>query len=103
MTQLIEQQAEITAELTGKRLDQAAAELFPDFSRAKLQEWLKEGSLTRNGEQVKPKDKAMMGDVLRLQAEQQVQVSDEAQDIQLDIVYEDASLLVLNKQAGLVV
>lgn len=103
MTQLIEQQAEITAELTGKRLDQAAAELFPDFSRAKLQEWLKEGSLTRNGEQVKPKDKAMMGDVLRLQAEQQVQVNDEAQDIQLDIVYEDASLLVLNKQAGLVV
>ncbi|MBE0506181.1 MAG: 23S rRNA pseudouridine(1911/1915/1917) synthase RluD [Marinospirillum sp.] len=103
MTQVINQQAEVTAELTGKRLDQAAAELFPDFSRAKLQEWLKEGSLTRNGQQVKPKDKAMMGDVLNLQAEQQIQVSDEAQDIQLDIVYEDASLLVLNKQAGLVV
>lgn len=103
MTQVIKQQAEVTAELTGKRLDQVAAELFPDFSRAKLQEWLKEGSLTRNGQQVKPKDKAMIGDVLSLQAEQQVQVNDEAQDIQLDIVYEDASLLVLNKQAGLVV
>lgn len=103
MTQVIKQQAEVTTELTGKRLDQVAAELFPDFSRAKLQEWLKEGSLTRNGQQVKPKDKAMIGDVLSLQAEQQVQVNDEAQDIQLDIVYEDASLLVLNKQAGLVV
>ncbi|SFX75959.1 23S rRNA pseudouridine(1911/1915/1917) synthase RluD [Marinospirillum alkaliphilum] len=103
MTQVITQQAEVPAALGGKRLDQVAAELFPDFSRARLQEWLKDGSLTRNGAAVKPKDKAVVGDVLSLQAEQQQQVTDVPQDIALDIVYEDDDLLVLNKAAGLVV
>lgn len=103
MTQVIEQHAAVPAALVGKRLDQVAAELFPDFSRARLQEWFKDGSLTRNGEPVKPKDKAALGDRLQLQAEQQVQVTDQAQAIDLDIIYEDDELLVINKPAGLVV
>jgi len=103
MTQLIEQQAEVTGELAGRRLDLVAAELFPDFSRAKLQQWLKEGLLTRNGKPVKPKDKAQIGDRLVLEAEQEQQVSDRPQDLELDVVFEDDSLLVINKPAGMVV
>ncbi|WP_114417941.1 23S rRNA pseudouridine(1911/1915/1917) synthase RluD [Marinospirillum perlucidum] len=103
MTQLIEQEAEVPADLAGKRLDQAAAELFPDFSRAKLQQWLKEGQLTRNDLQGKAKDKVQVGDRLLLRAEQEQQVSDRPQDLALDVVFEDDSLLVINKPAGMVV
>ena len=103
MTQQIKQAAEVSQSLAGKRLDQVAAELFPDFSRAKLQQWLKDGSLVCNGRPVKPKEKAQVGDQLLLQAEQQQQVSDRPQDLALDIVYEDDALLVINKPAGMVV
>ena len=103
MTQQIEQDARVTGALVGKRLDQVAAELFPDFSRAKLQQWLKEGSLVCNGHRVKPKDKARLGDCLSLHAEQLQQVKDRPQDLALDLVFEDASLLVINKPAGMVV
>ncbi|SFC50713.1 23S rRNA pseudouridine1911/1915/1917 synthase [Marinospirillum celere] len=103
MTQRIEQQAEVTAEQAGKRIDQAAAELFSDFSRAKLQQWLKEGLLTSNGQAVKPKDKAQIGDQLLLLAEQEQQVNDRPQDLDLEIIFEDESLLVINKPAGMVV
>lgn len=103
MTQLIEQQAEVTGELAGRRLDLVAAELFPDFSRARLQQWLKEGRLTRNDKPVKPKDKAQIGDRLLLQAEQEQQVSDRPQDLALEVVFEDDALLVINKPAGMVV
>lgn len=103
MTQVIKQQAAVPIESSGKRLDQVAADLFPDFSRAKLQEWLKEGSLLCNGEQGKPKNKVRVGDLLTLEATQQEQVSDVAQDLKLDVVYEDEHLLLVSKPAGLVV
>jgi len=103
MTQVIKQQASVPPEASGKRLDQAAVDLFPDFSRAKLQEWLKEGSLLCNGEQGKPKNKVRVGDLLTLEAEQQEQLTDIAQDLELDVVYEDEHLLLVNKPAGLVV
>lgn len=103
MTQVIKQQAAVPIESSGKRLDQVAADLFPDFSRAKLQEWLKEGSLLCNGEQGKPKNKVRVGDLLTLEATQQEQVSDVAQDLELDVVYEDEHLLLVSKPAGLVV
>ena len=103
MTQVIKQQAAVPIESSGKRLDQVAADLFPDFSRAKLQEWLKEGSLLCNGEQGKPKNKVRVGDILTLDAEQQEQLTDIAQDLELDVVYEDEHLLLVNKPAGLVV
>lgn len=103
MTQVIKQQAVVPLESSGKRLDQVAAELFPDFSRAKLQEWLKDGSLLCNGKEGMPKNKVRVGDLLTLEAEQQEQVSDMPQDLELDVVYEDEQLLLVNKPAGLVV
>lgn len=93
----------VPAELSDRRLDQAAAELMPEHSRSRLQGWIKSGSLTVNGKSCKPRDKVMLGDRLELDAEPEAQVSWEAESIALDIVYEDEHLLVINKPAGLVV
>ncbi|MDY6816171.1 MAG: 23S rRNA pseudouridine(1911/1915/1917) synthase RluD [Pseudomonadota bacterium] len=93
----------VPPDLSDRRLDQAAAALMPGHSRSRLQGWIKDGTLTVNGEARKPRDKVILDDVIELDAEPEVQVSWEAEDIELDIVYEDEHLLVINKPAGLVV
>jgi 23S rRNA pseudouridine1911/1915/1917 synthase len=88
----------------GKRFDQIAAELFPDYSRARLQAWIKSGELTVDGQPRQAKDKLHAGMQLMLRAElQPVNDTWQAESIALDIVYEDDDILVLNKPAGLVV
>lgn len=89
--------------LSGRRLDQAIAELMPEHSRSRLQSWIKGGALLLNGKPCKPKDKVGLGDRLELDAEPEVKVTWQAETIDLDIVYEDQHLLVINKPAGLVV
>lgn len=95
--------AVVPYELAGMRLDQVLAEVFADYSRTRLQAWLKSGRVTVNGRVLKAKDKLDGGEEVVLEAEDEVVVESEAQDIPLDIVYEDDSLLVVNKPAGLVV
>lgn len=103
MSEAISLQATVTPELAGSRLDQAAAQLFPAYSRERLKQWIQDGTLTLDGEQAKPKEKVMGGEMLVVD----VFIEDEtvalAEDIPLDIVHEDDQLLVLNKPAGLVV
>lgn len=93
----------IPPELSDRRLDQAASELMPEHSRSRLQHWIKSGALTVNGQTRKPRDKVLLNDHLRLDAEPETQVSWQAEDIELDVVYQDEHLLVINKPAGLVV
>jgi 23S rRNA pseudouridine1911/1915/1917 synthase len=88
----------------GQRLDQAIAELFADFSRSRLKEWLVEGKVQVNGEVVtKPRTKVMGGEEITLQAELEDEERWEAQDIPLDIVYEDDDIIVINKPRDFVV
>lgn len=89
--------------MVGLRLDQAAAELFPDFSRERLKGWIKQGALTLDGVQARPKDKVYGGERLALHAVLEGEARWEAQDIALDVVFEDDDVLVINKPAGLVV
>ncbi|GAB3281074.1 23S rRNA pseudouridine(1911/1915/1917) synthase RluD [Parahaliea aestuarii] len=103
MADTIREQATIPAELDGERLDAAAAQLFPDFSRSRLQSWIKRGELLLDGVSCRPRDKVREGGQLTLDAELEDEVSWQPQAIDLDIVYEDDSMLVLNKPAGLVV
>jgi 23S rRNA pseudouridine1911/1915/1917 synthase len=93
----------ISSELSDRRLDQAAARLMPEHSRSRLQGWIKSGALTVNGESRKPRDKVILGDKVNLNAEPEAQVTWQAEEIGLDIIYEDEHLLVINKPAGLVV
>jgi len=103
MVEKIHLTIEVPLEMDGKRLDQIASTLFSDYSRARLQAWIKDGQLTVDGKQCKPKVKLIGGEQLTLEAELESDDSWEAEDIALDIVYEDDALLVINKPAGLVV
>ncbi len=88
----------------GSRLDQALSRLLPEYSRSRLQEWVALQQVTLDGEPATSKQKVWGGEKLVVlpqahPAEQPYQ----AEDIALDVVYEDDALLVINKPAGLVV
>lgn len=103
MSDIIQLNAEVPTELGGQRLDQVAAQLFSEYSRSRLSSWIKEGSLTVDGAVLRPRDLVHGGAILSLRAEREAQGDWVAQDIELNIVYEDDHLLVLDKPAGLVV
>ncbi|WP_374972669.1 23S rRNA pseudouridine(1911/1915/1917) synthase RluD [Spongiibacter marinus] len=103
MTETINRQEIVPADLNYARFDQAASALFPEYSRSRLQSWIKGGQLTANHSSCRPRDKVHEGDVLTLQAELQPEGRFEAEAIALDIVYEDDDIMVINKPAGLVV
>ena len=89
--------------LAGMRLDQALAEMFSGYSRARLQQWIRGGQVTVDARQWRAKDKVLGGEQIELIATLAEEVSSQAQAIPLDIVYEDEHLLIINKPAGLVV
>ncbi|MGR9115759.1 MAG: 23S rRNA pseudouridine(1911/1915/1917) synthase RluD [Gammaproteobacteria bacterium] len=96
--------AQVPEQMAGMRLDQVLAELFSDYSRSKLQTWVKAGRVRVNGQMLKPKDKLEGGEAIELDAEAEVVLEAcEAEAIPLDIIYEDDALLIVNKPAGLVV
>ncbi len=95
--------AEVPFEMAGMRLDQVLAELFTDYSRSKLQSWIKSGRVQVDDLTLKPKDKLEGGEVITMDAEAEVVVTSEAEAIPLDIIFEDESILIVNKPAGLVV
>lgn len=95
--------ATVTPDLAGARLDQAAAELFPDYSRARLQQWIKQGALRVDGRQAKVRAKVSGGEQLQLEAQSEPQGEWQPQDLPLDVVFEDEQLLIIDKPAGLVV
>lgn len=95
--------AQVSPAMKGLRLDQAAAQLFPDYSRARLQGWIREGQLQLDGKPARARDKILGGERLSLVAAVESQEHWQAEQIPLDIVFEDDSLMVINKPAGLVV
>ncbi len=85
------------------RLDQCLAEIFPDYSRSKLQTWIKAGRVKVNGLARQGRDRLDGGEALELDAEAEAVLICDAEEIPLHIVHEDDSLLIVNKPAGLVV
>jgi 23S rRNA pseudouridine1911/1915/1917 synthase len=100
MTKLIET---VPDELAGMRVDQVLAEMFAEYSRSKLQSWIKSGRVLVNGEAIRPKERLEGGESIEIDAEPEVVIHCEAENIPLDIVYEDDAILIINKPAGLVV
>lgn len=87
-----------------QRLDATLANLFPDYSRNRIQQAIKDGNLLLDGEvQTKPRHNVLGGESVQLKVEIISDETAEAQDIPLNIVYEDDSILIINKPAGLVV
>lgn len=102
-TSAISLSAKVPETMHLQRLDQVAVALFPDFSRSKLQSWIKAGALTVDGAVMRPKDKVNVDQQLQLRASLEPEVSWSGQAIGLDICFEDEHVLVINKPAGLVV
>nr|WP_253664832.1 pseudouridine synthase [Legionella micdadei] len=106
MIDTISKQMIIPREYHGQRLDVVLAQLLPDYSRSQLSTWLKEGFITLNHSQAKPKDKVIGGEQIEMAVDFTEFESKDSylpEDIPLHIVYEDKEILVVNKAAGIVV
>ena len=93
----------IPAELAGHRLDQALAQLFPDYSRSRLTQWIKDGQVTLDQRVPRPRDLVMSGQHVRILAVEEPVSGVEPEALPLNLIYEDAALIIVNKPAGLVV
>lgn len=103
-TQTIELQAQVKEEHFGKRLDQVVADLFPEYSRSRLKEWILAEKVQVDGKIITKAREKMKGDeVISIDAELEVEVHHQGEAIELNIVYEDEHILVINKPADLVV
>ena len=107
MNSLFPSKIAVPDDLYGQRIDVILAKLIPHYSRAQLSAWLKQGLITVNGQHLKPKEKILTKAMIEFSdhAPENVLINQRclAQNIPLTIIYEDSSLMIINKQAGLVV
>ncbi len=104
MTQAVPTTLIIPQDLGGLRLDQALQRLLPEHSRSRLQAWIKEGLVTVDGAPSTAKNKVWGGERILVQVQEKPEaIAFKAQDIPLNIVFEDEHILVINKPAGMVV
>jgi 23S rRNA pseudouridine1911/1915/1917 synthase len=89
--------------VAGRRFDAVLAELFPEFSRSRLSEWIKSGDALLDGKLVRGRDPVRGGETVTLDVVLETQTEALAEDIPLDVLYEDSEVFVLDKPAGLVV
>ncbi|PRH45976.1 RluA family pseudouridine synthase [Burkholderia multivorans] len=95
---------EVPASLAGERLDKALAQLFPEFSRSRLQSWIDAQRVRVDGAPAKIRQPVPLGATIELVPDLlPEQLAFTPEPVPLDIVYEDDALVVINKPAGLVV
>ena len=88
----------------GERLDAALAAMFPQYSRSRLQQWIRDGHVLLDGAAVKPRTKLAGDEVLEVSIHLEDRTEQtQPQAIPLDIAFADDDIIVLNKAAGLVV
>ena len=95
--------ATVPVALGATRLDQALAQLFPQYSRNRLQVWLKAGHITVDGELAAPRRLVDGGERVQVEPPPAPEAAPKAQRMPLKIAYEDAEIIVVDKPAGLVV
>jgi len=104
MAEIIQHKDTVPDSCLGKRLDQSLAIMFPDYSRSRLKEWILAGNVKVNSEVLtRAREKMYGGEIIDINAEVEAEQRFKAQNISLNIVYEDDDILVINKPAGLVV
>lgn len=103
MTEVQRHTVLVPPELAGKRLDQALAELFPDYSRSRIKEWINAGNVQVDDQTAKPRLKLLGGERIALAAVVEAREEAEPEEMPIDVRYEDSAVLVINKPAGLVV
>ncbi len=85
------------------RFDLAVSEQLPELSRSQIQKWIKSGEITINGQAATPKQKVYIGDIIAGEMQETTEAEYLPQPIDLDIIYQDEAVIVINKPAGLVV
>ena len=86
-----------------ERLDRFLAGALPAFSRSRLQTLIRDGFVTVNGEPARPRDRVHRADVIEMREPKIAKIEAQPEPMDLDILFEDDDLLVLNKPAGMVV
>ena len=94
---------QVPGTLAGKRMDQALAQMFPQYSRSRLKEWLLAGRITVDGRGCRPRDPVAGGETVELHAVVEPDTRVEAEPVAFRVVHEDSALIVVDKPAGLVV
>ena len=94
---------QIPESLHGARLDLALARLLPDYSRNRIQAWIRSGRVRVGGARRRPRDPVRAGERVELEVDTPAALEDRPQAMALQILFEDAHLLVLYKPPGLVV
>ena len=89
--------------LSGRRLDQVLANLYPEHSRSRLQAWINAGQVKVNNRTLRQKDPVRTGECIEIIPVYLTQVQYQAEAIPLDIIFEDTALVIINKPPGLVV
>ena len=97
------QLVEITEENEGSRLDKIVAETRPELSRTQIQQWIKDGDLLVGDKVVKPNYRVKQGDILTVEEPELEELNIIKENLDLDIIYEDKDVLVVNKPRGMVV
>ena len=82
-------QAVVPDSAAGRRFDAVLAELFPEFSRSRLSEWIKSGDALLDGETARPRDTLRGGETVQVQVVLETQTHAAPQDIPLNVLYED--------------
>ncbi|MBB71557.1 MAG: 23S rRNA pseudouridine(1911/1915/1917) synthase RluD [Legionellales bacterium] len=98
----IELEATVPDDYAGLRLDQALAKLFPQYSRSRLQTWLKDGQVLVDDKVLRSRDKVLGGELITINATLKTEAAWEPQPIDLNIIFEDDALIIVNKPIGLV-
>ncbi len=95
--------ARVPDSAAGRRFDAVLAELFPEFSRSRLSEWIKTGAVLLDGAPARPRDPVRGGEVASLDVVLDIETTAQPEDIPLTVLYEDEHVFVIDKPAGLVV
>jgi 23S rRNA pseudouridine1911/1915/1917 synthase len=103
MSEKIQHTLTLPENVAGMRLDQALSSLFPDYSRTQIQEWIKNGEITLNDLVPKNKEIVLGGETVVINGTVKQPHTWHAEDIALNIVYEDDAIIVIYKPAGMVV
>ncbi|XZG71237.1 23S rRNA pseudouridine(1911/1915/1917) synthase RluD [Chitinibacteraceae bacterium HSL-7] len=91
-------------DVAGMRLDAALAQMLPEFSRSRLTGWIKDDRVKVDGQPASPKTKIWGGESIEVTPEANPEeVSFTAEPVEINVVYEDDAIVVINKAAGLVV
>ena len=93
----------LTLDRDGERLDSALSRLVPELTRSQAQRLIEQGAVTQAGRPVKKNEKLPAGTALELEIPEVRETPIAAQDIPLEVCYEDADVIVVNKPKGLVV